>query len=475
MTAVPTTRLALLALAAGAAAATEAPGPVEPAPWEERAIAAPLSFEAARAMTPEALIERGRKLFEAKFTAPEGAGRPLATQSDIPTARHAGPAMQRLAGPDANACAGCHNDPVTGGAGDFAANVFTADGARNHDFDILDPQFSNERGTTHLFGAGLVELLAREMTRELRGQRTAAVAEARATGAPVTVALSAKGVTFGRLTAHPDGLIDHDRVEGVDPDLMIRPFSQKGVVATLRRFTVNALNVHHGMQAPERFGARWTGTDDFDGDGIEAEIGPGDVSAVVAFQASLPPPLPAPPDDPRWAALAAEGEGVFADLGCASCHAPALPLDSLVFTDPSPFDGAGTLRAAEVDAPIALDLGALAWAARLPRDAAGRILVPLFSDLKRHRMADAQVSALGNELLSQAFVGRDVFLTAELWGAGNTAPYGHRGDLTTLDAAIRAHGGDARAAREAYLAADAPRRTALIAFLKALTAPETLE
>jgi hypothetical protein len=464
-------RAGAAAAAAAIAGAAWGMGPEAAAPWRERTIAAPLSFEDARAMEPAALVDWGRRLFEAKFTAAEGAGRPTATQSDIPTARRGGPAFQRLAGPDANSCAGCHNDPVTGGAGDFAANVFTSDGARNHDFDILDPQFSNERGTTHLFGAGLVELLAREMTAELRATRAGAAARARATGAPATVALSAKGVGFGSLTVHPDGMADTDAVEGVDPDLMVRPFSQKGVVATLRRFTVNALNVHHGMQASERFGARWTGTDDFDGDGLAAEIGAGDVSALVAFQATLPPPPPAAPADPEWAALAAAGEAAMATLGCTGCHVPALPLESTVFTDPSPFEGAGTLRGAEVDRPVALDLADLPWAAALPRDAAGRILVPLWSDLKRHRMADVRTAGFGNELLSQAFVGRDAFLTAELWGAGDGAPYGHRGDFTTLDGAIRAHGGDAAPAREAWEAADDATREAAIAFLRALKAP----
>ncbi len=443
-------------------------------PWEEGSVGAPWSYEAALDADPAALIARGAALFSARFTDAEGAGRPMATQADIPTPRRrpAAQAHQRLSGPDASACADCHHQPIIGGAGGFATNAFTAEGARNAEFDILDPQFSSERGTTHLFGAGLIELLAREMTSDLRAQRAQAAAQARATGAPVTVALTTKGVRFGALTALPDGTLDHRALEGIDPDLMVRPFGQKGVVGTLRRFTVTALNAHHGMQAAERFGARWTGAEDFDADGVADELEAGDVSALVAFQASLPPPLAATPDDAQWAALAARGAAAFETLGCAACHIPALPLDSLVFTDPSPMEGAGTLRAADVAAPIALDLAALDWAARLPRDAEGRALVPLYGDLKRHAMVDAQVSGFGGELLSQGFVERDVFLTAELWGAGDTAPYGHRGDMTTLDAAIRAHGGAGRSARDAWIAADEAARASVIAFLKALRAPQ---
>jgi CxxC motif-containing protein (DUF1111 family) len=92
----------------------------------------------------------------------------------------------------------------------------------------------------------------------------------------------------------------------------------------------------------------------------------------------------------------------------------------------------------------------------------------LFGDLKRHVIADAQVATLGNELLSQRFVERDQFMTAELWGIASTAPYGHRGDLLTLDEVIRAHGGEARAARDAYIALTAADQSALIAYLKTL-------
>ena len=52
--------------------------------------------------------------------------------------------------------------------------------------------------------------------------------------------------------------------------------------------------------------------------------------------------------------------------------------------------------------------------------------------------------------------------------APSTAPEGPRGDLTTLDAVIRVHGGAGRAARDRYIALGEDDRAALIAFLKTL-------
>jgi len=416
------------------------------------------------------LTETGEALFGAHFTALDGVGRPQATQAIDPT-RRKHPREQiffRTAGPDAGSCAACHNQPVIGGAGDFVTNVFASEGFESADFDSLDPQFSSERGTNHLFGAGLVELLAREMSLELQSVRNEALSKARATGSAVRLRLEAKGVDFGYISAEPDGSVNLDELDGVDTDLVIRPFSQKGVMTSLRQFTINALNQHHGMQAGERFGARWTGSDDFDGDGKSAEISAADVSALVAWQATLPAPVQMIPEAAGWAEASARGEASFTEFGCTVCHRPALPLETLSFADPGPFDLAGTLNDAQVGAKAVYDIALLDWAKDLPRDEQGRVLVPLYGDLKRHAMTDNQIDALGNELLSQRFVDRNIFQTAELWGVGSTQPYGHRNDFSSLDEIILAHGGNGRQARDTYEEASEAEKSALIAFLKTL-------
>jgi cytochrome c peroxidase len=449
----------------------------EQAPWDERVLVTHVDRDAVAKAGDSAiapLIARGRELFIAKFTDADGRGRPKATQAIIPTLRGRGetPNFQRTGGPDSSACSSCHNEPFPGGAGDFVTNVFVSEGFESPDFDSLDPSFSSERNTKPLFGDGLVELLAREMTADLQALRKEAAHRAAATKKDVDLRLETKGVVFGWLTIKADGVADFSRLQGIDNDLVVRPFGHKGVFTSLRQFTINAMNQHFGMEASERFGVRWTGSHSFGGASVPDALSPGDISAVTAFQATLPPPIIKRYDRPDWQRVAEAGAHAFDTLGCASCHRPTLPLKSLVFTDPGPYDAAGTLRASEVSKPIIIDLAKQPWAARLARNDQGEWLVPLYGDLKRHVIVDESAPALGNELMAQRFVERDVFRTAPLWGVGSYGSHGHRGDFTTLDGIIRAHGGEARDARDAYTHADEATRESVIAFLKSLVIVE---
>jgi len=472
----PITLLFIACFGCNLANANDAPKASPTTPWADRALKQHTDIELFNGVLDkpkmDKLIAIGEELFGASFTINDGVGRPMATQAIIPTKRRRAPknAFARTAGLDANACSGCHNQPVIGGAGEFVANVFVSEGFQLADFDSTDPQFSNERNTNHLFGAGLIELLAREMSHELARLRESGLKQARLSGKPVTVELTTKGVHFGKLIVQPDGVVDTRKLDGIDTDLVIKPFSQKGVITSLRQFTVNALNHHHGMQAAERFGARWTGTNDFDEDGVQSEIDDGDVSAMVLWQATLKPPVINKTLPQEWVDAASRGSQLFDELTCNSCHQRTLPLESLHFDDPGPLDAAGTLRKNELGNELnaTYNLALMDWAETLEKDAQGRWLVPLFGDLKRHVIADTQVDTLGNELLSQRFVERNVFMTSELWGIGSTAPYGHRGDLTTLSEVIAAHGGDARPARDAWIKLDETDKSDIDAFLKTL-------
>jgi CxxC motif-containing protein (DUF1111 family) len=97
-------------------------------------------------------------------------------------------------------------------------------------------------------------------------------------------------------------------------------------VVSLREFTNNAFNHHHGMQSAERFGDGM----DADGDDVVDELTRADITAVSVFQATLPVPQQVLPHDRRARLAVAKGEALFRDIGCAECHVPALPHEEAV-------------------------------------------------------------------------------------------------------------------------------------------------
>ena len=64
----------------------------------------------------------------------------------------------------------------------------------------------------------------------------------------MTRPLIAKGIQFGVLQANPDGTVDTSKVEGVDPDLRVRPFFAHGGTASIREFIAGAMNNEMGFQ-----------------------------------------------------------------------------------------------------------------------------------------------------------------------------------------------------------------------------------
>src|SRR5262245_3793773 len=119
---------------------------------------------------PFRAIRRGRQLFQRKFLRSQGQG-PLSQDA-------AGNLDSNLAigAGLADSCASCHGRP-RGSAG-FGGDVATR---------------PDSRDSPHLFGLGLKEMLADEITAELRAIRDRAVAQAHAQRRTVTRSLFAKG------------------------------------------------------------------------------------------------------------------------------------------------------------------------------------------------------------------------------------------------------------------------------------------
>lgn len=410
------------------------------------------------------MLKDGRLLFEARFNLKDGAGRPTATGDSKPTFRlgENNPGFIRTSGPDANSCSACHNQPSVGGAGDFAVNVFVGAQFKDPPTTSITTEITSERNSIGMFGSGAIEMLAREMTRDLLSQRSDGIDRARALNRHLDIELVTKGVSFGIITTHPDGTYDTTRLEGIDPDLVVKPFGVKGIATSLREFTINAANHHIGMQAVERFGWLQTGVKDFDSDGVEDELTVGQVSALVLFQASLP----APPYPLMLHSDTKRGRHLFSSIGCAECHIPALRLESLNFLEPNPYNRPGNVNPTDVPTirmPLPVEPGS-----GVTRASDGSLLVWAFTDLKRHVICDSTDPFFCNELLRQDNVPTNQFLTSKLWDLATSSPYGHRGDCTTVSEVILHHAAEGKRARDNFLALDDADKRALIGFLLSL-------
>lgn len=422
------------------------------------------------------VLEHGEELFRVLFNVCDGQGRP-ATTGGVAAREPDEMPFSRVSAPDSNSCFSCHNQPRIGGSAEFAGNVFLLAQHADPILESTSMMTSNHRNPLGMFGSGAIEMLAFEMSSELHALRDEAAAKAKEQAAALTIDLITKGVSFGQLTVAADGKLDTSGIEGVDHDLVIKPFHQSGTKVSLRQFSANAMNQHHGMQAEERFDLNPAIMDaDFDKDGVERELTIGDITAVTLFQAALAVPGRVLPDDPARREAAQLGEAVFAEIGCTSCHVPELPLDSRFFTDPNPFNPSNTMT--DMSQMVRFDMTAQGPQPRLERSGTGAI-VRAFTDLKRHSLCDPPEAAdairfFCNETLRDSRPdvdgrhGSEFFLTRKLWDVGSSAPYGHRGDLTTVSEAILLHGGEGRASRDAFTQLPFADQRAVVEFLLSL-------
>ena len=87
----------------------------------------------------------------------------------------------------------------------------------------------------------------------------------------------------------------------------------------------------------------------------------------------------------------------------------------------------------------------------------------VYGDLKRHNMGSGLA-----EQINEVGTGRANFMTKELWGVADTAPYMHDGRATTLTEAILWHGGEGRQERQAFEGLTTADQALVIEFLGSL-------
>ncbi len=411
-------------------------------------------------------IRRGRQLFQRKFTRASGLG-PIRHDGvgDVNTTLAIGAGL-------ADSCAACHGRP-RGSAG-FGGDVATR---------------PDSRDAPHLFGLGLKEMLADEITADLRALRAQAAAAARKTNGATTVALASKGIQFGSITVRPDGSVDTSRVEGVDPDLRVRPFFAHGETISIREFVVGALHNEMGMQAVDPTvaaavaGERVTtpsgmvldgSTDtleappaesaiaDPDGDGVRDEVPEAIVDHFEFYLLNYFKPATY-----QITNRTRHGAAQFRRIGCATCHVPDLQIDrdrrvADVETVYDPVRG-NLNNLFSTAAPRFVETTDESGFPSVKRPSLQPFLVRnIYTDFKRHD--------LGPAFHERNYDGtiRTHFLTTPLWGVATTTPYGHDGRSINLMEVILRHGGEAAPSRDRFARLAPQRQAELIEFLNTL-------
>jgi hypothetical protein len=426
-------------------------------------------------------VRRGRQLFQRKFLPTQGfSGRDRAGNIHLDASIGAGVV---------DSCAGCHGRP-RGSAG-FGGDVFTR---------------PDSRDAPHLFGLGLMEQLADEITSDLRAIRDA-------TPIGQTRTLTSKGINFGSITRTGTTTFNTSAVVGVNPDLRVRPFFAQGGTISIREFAVGAFNAEMGLQSndPDLVAAAInlqrvvtpsgmvldgsrdmieappvtpTSGLDPDGDGISNEIPVALVDHMEFYLLHYFKPAKHTGVDSGQTTEINNGRALFGTAGCTSCHIPDLTInrdrriadvDTVFNASTSVTNPFNRLFATATAFPFVIDdpvpdppIKTFASNPAFPQSASqpprAFVVRNFFGDLKRHNLGvNFHERNHDNRTAPQ-----QLFMTEALWGVGSTAPYGHDGRTHNLEEVIRRHGGEALTARNNFVNLSRSSKNQVLAFLNSL-------
>lgn len=323
-----------------------------------------------------------------------------------------------------NSCAACHVQGGIGGAGTI--NVTRFGRTLN---DVFDPLAS-------LGGSLLQNLAIHPAAREVVPREANVVVRRQTTalfGLGLIEAIPDETILAGEVEGKPDGVLGRASIitDVTTGDERVGRFGWKAQQATLLAFSADAylnemgitsrffptenapngkadvLAAHDRVADPE--------------DTIDPQTGKADIDHSADFMRLLAPLPPRP-----LTANATAGQALFTSTGCAVCHTPSMTT------------------------------AANATAALSEKE------VALYSDLLLHDMG-----RLGDGIV-QADAGPREMKTAPLWGVRVSPPYLHDGVAPTIDAAIRAHDGEALPSRTRYTQLSAAQRQQLIEFVNSL-------
>lgn len=312
----------------------------------------------------------------------------------------------QLLGPlfNGRACSDCHNTPFAGGMSPLRTTINKVARVENGNFDPLigsggpvarahsiredgfpcplrtgiPPQANvvSPRSAMTLRGTGLIENIQLAALRTIQAAQPASVR--------------------GRFNVLADGRIGR--------------FGWKAQIATLPEFMGDAFRTEMGLtngivdeDLVQGCGSRI----------LRPELDAVPVQAVTAFMDSLNPP------DPGSACLTSPGAALFASVGCATCHTPAITSEA--------------------------------------------IQARLHSDLLLHDMGPG----LADNYLEGSATGSE-FRTMPLWRVSDRVHFLHDGRADTIAQAISFHGGQADSARINFDALSAADRQALLDYLNCI-------
>ncbi|HVT13079.1 MAG TPA: di-heme oxidoredictase family protein [Fimbriimonadaceae bacterium] len=324
------------------------------------------------------------------------------------------------------ACAECHHAGAPGGAGaDLGVSRVTRIGA------IVDGAYSD---LTEYGGPLLQSRSLREFLPGYPVPGEVVPSQAQFVAHRITQPLFGDGL----IEAIPDQTIvdlshvpQPDGIQG-EPNMVLNPetgsvevgkFGWKAQISTLHWFASDALVNEIGITNPlfpnENLPQGHTIPPGADTVADPEDRGQG-VAAATNFMRFLAPP-------PRGLGINVRGSQLFGTLHCASCHTPSLR------TGPS------------------------------SSPALANKVVQLYSDLLLHHMGPGLA-----DHIEQGQASGDQFRTAPLWGLLRRPFWLHDGRANTVDAAIRAHGGEAAISASRYAALSARDRQNLLSFLAGL-------
>ncbi len=348
-------------------------------------------------------FQEGEALFNRVFTPEEGMG-PLFNE---------------------NQCSACHTDPAPGGTGDQFVTKATRYSASTG-CDLL-VAFGGEnvrtRATSVLQAHGIEE-------EEVPAQAT----EVARFVVPFLFGLGlAEGIPEETLRALEDPEdLDGDGISGrvaLTSDGRVGRFGRKGDFASIADFNAGAFLLEMGLTSsvhpgPERLngGDLPEGTDPV----ADPEIRDETLELVADFVRFLAPLARRLPSDAQAMEQVERGEILFGDVGCASCHIPAIET------------GVGEVRALSEKT------------------------VAFYSDFLLHDLGPEVAGVCGPDASPTEF------RTGILMGLGHRSLFLHSGEATSIEEAILRHGGEAQGVREAFRRLSEIDRYYLIRFLESL-------